>query len=78
MAGVLRISLRGLTAGNKTTVVLPVLQQKCNISSKSMRGSRKLVKPPPYPYKQKGYGFMNALFDSTPARFDENTKVARV
>lgn len=74
MAGVLRISLRGLTAGNKTTVVV---QQQCNISSKSMRGARKLVKPPPYPYKQKGYGFMNALFDSTPSRFDENTKVGR-
>lgn len=75
MAGVLRISLRGVAAGNKTTAILPALQQKCNISSKSMRGSQKLVKPAPYPYKTKGYGFLNALFDSTPSRFDENTKV---
>lgn len=71
MAGV----LRGLATDNKTTVALPVLQQKCNISSKSMRGTQKLVKPAPYPYKTKGYGFLNALFDSTPSRFDENTKV---
>lgn len=77
MAGVLRISLRGLTSGNKA-VVVPVVQQKCNISSKSMRGSQKLVKPAPYPYKTKGYGYFNALFDSTPSRFDENTKVSGV
>lgn len=40
-----------------------------------MRGDRKLSKPAPYPYKDKGYTFLNAVFDNTLKRFDENTKV---
>lgn len=75
MAGVLRITLRGLTGGHKATVSLPVLQQKCNISTKALRAANKVVRPAPYPYKEKGYGYLNALFDTTQSRFDENTKV---
>lgn len=75
MAGVLRITLRGLIGGQQTRVVLPVVQQKCNISGKSRRGDRILKKPAPYPYKDSNYNFFNALFDTTTKRFDENTKV---
>lgn len=58
--------------------VVPSIQQKCNISGRSMRGNQKIVKPPPYPYKTKRYGFFQAIFDHTRKRFDENTKVSSI
>uniref|UniRef100_A0A1B0CQN1 NADH dehydrogenase [ubiquinone] 1 alpha subcomplex subunit 10, mitochondrial n=1 Tax=Lutzomyia longipalpis TaxID=7200 RepID=A0A1B0CQN1_LUTLO len=78
MAGVLRLSVvRFLPTAVKPAVV-PVVQQKCGISGRSMRGSQKIVKPPPYPYKTKKYGFLQAIFDHTRKRFDENTKIIAV
>ena len=32
-------------------------------------------KPAPFPYKEKRYNFFRALFDPTPARLDENSKL---
>lgn len=79
MAGVFRVGVISLI--NKTTTkplvkaTLPTITQCCNISGKTLRGSQKLQKPAPYPYKEKPYGFSNALFDKTTKRFDENSKV---
>uniref|UniRef100_A0A6B2EJC6 NADH dehydrogenase [ubiquinone] 1 alpha subcomplex subunit 10, mitochondrial n=1 Tax=Phlebotomus kandelakii TaxID=1109342 RepID=A0A6B2EJC6_9DIPT len=74
MAGVLRMSVvRFLPSAIKPAVV-PSVQQKCGISGRSLRGSQKLVKPPPYD-KTKRYGFFQAIFDHTRKRFDDNTKI---
>jgi len=32
-------------------------------------------KPAPFPYKEKRYNFLRAIFDSTPDRLDENSKL---
>jgi NADH dehydrogenase (ubiquinone) 1 alpha subcomplex subunit 10 len=56
-------------------ILLPSLQQACNISGKTMRSAQRPVKPAPYPYKEKNYSFVNALFDKTTKRFDDNSKV---
>lgn len=53
----------------------PCLQQACFISGKTLRGTQKLVKAKPYDYKNKGYNLLNAIFDKTTYRMDENSKV---
>lgn len=35
-------------------------------------------KPAPFPYHEKRYTFFRALFDSTPSRLDENSKLILV
>lgn len=46
------------------------------ISSKAMRHRTQAEpKPAPFPYKEKRYNFFRALFDPTPARLDENSKL---
>jgi len=78
MAAVFRVGL--ISAVNKSSTPLakatiPILIQSCGISGKIIRATQNLVKPKPYPYKDKGYGFLNAVFDKTTKRFDENTKI---
>jgi len=50
-------------------------QQRCSISGKTMRGGPRVPKAAPYPYKTKKYSVINAFFDKTSKRFDENSKV---
>uniref|UniRef100_A0A9N6WNW8 NADH dehydrogenase [ubiquinone] 1 alpha subcomplex subunit 10, mitochondrial n=1 Tax=Alona affinis TaxID=381656 RepID=A0A9N6WNW8_9CRUS len=51
---------------------------KC-ISSKAMRHRLQAEpKPAPFPYQEKRYNFFRALFDSTPNRLDENSKLILV
>lgn len=57
---------------------LPAVTQLCSISGKTLRGAQKLSKPAPYPYKEKPYGFFNAVFDKTQKRLDENSKIIAV
>lgn len=78
MAAVFRVGL--ISAVNKSSkplakATIPTLIQSCGISGKILRATQNLVKPKPYPYKEKGYGFLNAVFDKTSKRFDENSKV---
>lgn len=80
MASVLRSS--GLRLINLTEQSLlntrkyqPAIQQACFISGKTLRGSQKLVKARPYDYKNKSYNLLNAIFDKTTHRMDENSKV---
>ncbi|XP_059619907.1 NADH dehydrogenase [ubiquinone] 1 alpha subcomplex subunit 10, mitochondrial [Phlebotomus argentipes] len=75
MAGVLRISVGRFLPSAARPAAVPCVQQKCGISGKTIRGSQKLVKPPPYPYKTKRYGFFQALFDHTTKRLDDNSKI---
>lgn len=81
MAGVLRVGVVSFI--NRSTVskplakaTVPALIQSCGISGRTLRGSQKLVKPKPYDYKDKHYGFFQALFDKTTKRLDENSKVS--
>lgn len=72
-------SLRCLTGQVCLFVRSPTLKtatplQKAFISSKAMRDNSK-VKPAPFPYREKKFGFFKAYFDHTTARFDENTKL---
>ena len=83
MSGVLRISIVSCLSKApcskplfKTT--LPAITQVCNISGKTLRGAQKLSKPAPYPYNEKNYSFINAVFDKTTKRLDENSKVITV
>lgn len=76
-----RISLK--LHGN--VVVVAAKQQQCvavqsmaqrSISSKTMRqGLPAQPKPAPFPYKEKRYNFLRALFDPTTSRLDENSKL---
>ncbi|XP_026464141.1 NADH dehydrogenase [ubiquinone] 1 alpha subcomplex subunit 10, mitochondrial-like [Ctenocephalides felis] len=50
----------------------------CNVSGKEMRSVNPIERFPPYDYKKKGYGFINAFFDYTTKRFNDNTKVITV
>lgn len=55
------------------------LQSIRGISSKAMRHRLpREPKPAPFPYKEKNYTFLRALFDTTTDRFDENTKLVLV
>ncbi len=47
------------------------------ISSKAMRHRlpSSSPKPAPFPYKEKNYNFIRALFDPTTSRLDDNSKI---
>jgi NADH dehydrogenase (ubiquinone) 1 alpha subcomplex subunit 10 len=79
MAGVFRVGIISfINHGSKPLMktTLPTLTQACNISGKTLRGSApRPAKPAPYPYTEKGYGFLNAVMDKTTKRMDENSKV---
>lgn len=81
MAGVLRFGVIGVVhrSSSKPLVkaTIPALTQSCKISGKIIRSAQNIVIPKPYPYKEKGYGFLNAVFDKTTKRFDENSKVRK-
>ncbi|XP_055382561.1 NADH dehydrogenase [ubiquinone] 1 alpha subcomplex subunit 10, mitochondrial [Condylostylus longicornis] len=80
MAGIVRVAfVKAIGPNSKFLNVqnaLPAaLSQKCKISGKTMRGSVKVSKPKPWPYKEKGYGLLQAMFDKTSKRLDENSKI---
>lgn len=85
MSGVFRIGIRFLNRSNSASgslldarVTSALVVPACNISGKTLRGS-KLSKPKPFPYQEKRYTAFQAckdvLFKNTTSRFDENTKV---
>uniref|UniRef100_A0A0K8TSV4 NADH dehydrogenase [ubiquinone] 1 alpha subcomplex subunit 10, mitochondrial n=1 Tax=Tabanus bromius TaxID=304241 RepID=A0A0K8TSV4_TABBR len=79
MAGVFRIGFIRVV-GRQTPLLnnqngLPALVQKCNISGKSIRGGARASKPKPWPYTEKRYGLLQALYDKTTKRLDENSKI---
>lgn len=80
MAGVFRIGVVGVINRSSSQplakAAVPILIQKCGISGKIIRTSENIVRPKPYPYKEKNYGFLNAVFDKTTPRFDDNSKVS--
>lgn len=83
MASVLRFGGRHLVKLTEQNLLnirkyQPTLQQVCFISGKTLRGSQKLVKAKPYDYKNKGYNVLNAIFDKTTHRMDENSKIILV
>jgi NADH dehydrogenase (ubiquinone) 1 alpha subcomplex subunit 10 len=78
MAGVLRFGVINLVNRSAKSLVkanTPIVFQVCNISGKTLRGDRKIIKPAPYPYKEKEYDLWRAFIDKTSKRFDENSKV---
>lgn len=80
MAGIFRVGVIGVI--NRSTpkplmrAAVPSVIQSCGISGKIIRATEKVVRPKPFPYKEKMYGLFNALLDRTLKRFDENTKVS--
>lgn len=66
-------------------IIISGKQQQCvaiqafsqrSISSKALRqGLPAQQKPAPFPYKEKRYNFLRALFDPTTSRLDENSKL---
>uniref|UniRef100_A0A4Y7M3H7 NADH dehydrogenase [ubiquinone] 1 alpha subcomplex subunit 10, mitochondrial n=1 Tax=Daphnia dolichocephala TaxID=2282166 RepID=A0A4Y7M3H7_9CRUS len=66
-----------------SVIIIARKQQVCavtvahrSISGKAMReGLPPVNKPAPFPYKEKRYNFFRALFDPTPNRLDENSKL---
>ncbi|EFX67986.1 hypothetical protein DAPPUDRAFT_231763 [Daphnia pulex] len=66
-----------------SVVIIARKQQQCvitvgqrSISGKVMRqGLPPVKKPAPFPYKEKRYNFLRALFDPTTSRLDENSKL---
>lgn len=82
MAGVFRVGVVSLinksSAKPLVKATLPTITQCCNISGKSIRGTQKIEKHKPYPYNEKPYGFLNAIFDKTTKRFDDNSKVINI
>lgn len=88
MNGVFQMGIRFINRPTSVKLLLeaktctsPGLIGACNISGKTLRGS-KLSKPKPYPYEEKSYSAFQAwkdtLFKDTTSRFDENTKVVVV
>lgn len=80
MAGVFRVGVinfinRSTSSKPLVKATIPALIQSCGISGKTLRGAQKIVKPKPYPYKEKSYGFTQAIFDKTTPRMDENSKL---
>lgn len=79
MAGILRMGI--IRIAPKSTqilnsgVAIPCIQQKCNISGRTMRGCQPLIRPKPFDYKNKPYNVLTAIFDKTTHRFDENSKI---
>lgn len=83
MASVLRFGGRHLVKLTEQNLLnirkyQPTIQQVCLISGRTLRGSQKLVKAKPYDYKNKGYNVLNAIFDKTTHRMDENSKIILV
>uniref|UniRef100_U5EVK8 NADH dehydrogenase [ubiquinone] 1 alpha subcomplex subunit 10, mitochondrial n=1 Tax=Corethrella appendiculata TaxID=1370023 RepID=U5EVK8_9DIPT len=85
MANIIRNGLNQIlfnTTKNKpiinSKIINPSLQFICNISGKTIRGEASLNKPKPFPYKEKNYGFLQACFDKTTKRLDENSKIVVV
>ncbi|KAK8743067.1 hypothetical protein OTU49_001509 [Cherax quadricarinatus] len=67
-------SLRGLS-GRFLSSPTPILRpQVATIVSKTLR-DKDYTRPKPYPYKTSNYGFLQAVFDKTTHRFDENSKI---
>lgn len=56
-------------------IATPSIQQKCNISGRTMRGNKPLIRPKAYDYKNKSYNVLSAMIDKTTHRFDENSKL---
>lgn len=80
MAGVIRVGIirilgRQSSLLNTQNSLPAALSQKCNISGKTMRGSNRPPKPKPWPYETKKYGVIQALFDKTTKRLDDNSKI---
>lgn len=73
MAGVLRFSVNALKTRPLVKANVPVVIKICGISGKTLR--EKIVKPSPFPYKEKEYDLWSAFVDKTTKRFDENTKM---
>jgi NADH dehydrogenase (ubiquinone) 1 alpha subcomplex subunit 10 len=82
MAGVLRFGVIGVIHRSSSKplakATIPALTQTCGIAGKILRATKNIQKPKPYPYKDKDYGFLNAVFDRTTKRFDDNSKVRRL
>lgn len=80
MAGVFRVGVIGVIHRSSSKplakAAIPSLTQTCGISGKILRTAQNIQKPKPYPYTEKGYGFLNAVFDRTTKRFDDNSKVS--
>nr|CAG4649309.1 EOG090X05NZ [Scapholeberis mucronata]SVE93598.1 EOG090X05NZ [Scapholeberis mucronata] len=63
-------------ANKQQLCILPQMLITRDISGKAKREGMDIApKPPPFPYKEKYYGFFQAFLDSTTSRFDENTKL---
>lgn len=79
MAGVFRVGVIGVINKSSTKPLakasIPSLVQSCGISGKILRATENIARPKPYPYKEKPYRFLNAVFDRTTKRFDDNSKV---
>lgn len=78
MTAVFRVGVIGVVGKSSKPLAkaaITTFMQSCGISGKIIRATQDLVKPKPYPYKDKGYGFLNAVFDKTTKRFDDNSKV---
>lgn len=82
MAGVFRFGVVGVIHRSSpkplAKATIPSLQQTCGIAGKILRATRNIQKPKPYPYTEKTYNFLNAVFDRTTKRFDENSKVREI
>ncbi len=78
MAGVLRVSVALANISKPLVKVnVPTVTQVCGVSSKILRDQQKIIKPEPYPYREKNYTYWTAFIDKTTKRFDENTKVRK-
>jgi len=79
MAGVFRIGVIGVinrsTSKPFMSATVPALIQSCGIKGRVMRAHENIVRPKPFPYKERVYGVFNALLDRTLKRFDDNTKL---
>ncbi|XP_037916883.1 NADH dehydrogenase [ubiquinone] 1 alpha subcomplex subunit 10, mitochondrial [Hermetia illucens] len=80
MASIIRVGIVGVLGRQQAAALLtqasaPSMMQKCNISSKSVRAGASAKKPKPYPYREKGYGLLQAMLDKTTKRLDENSKL---
>lgn len=68
--------LGNITVLASRSYVLPLKQAARSISSKTMKHrEHSEPKPAPFPYKEKRYNFFRALFDPTPSRLDDNSKL---
>lgn len=78
MAGVFRVGIRFIGKQQSflnSQNMIPLVSQKCNISGKSLRTGARLDKPKPWPYQTKKYGLLQAMYDKTTKRLDENSKL---